>query len=164
MIKYWDSPDSSSPARPPAARAAWTSRPATPGTWCWPESRSRSLNWEVEPKSRLHVNWSLINSVMVARLTLLAILSLSARLVASLLTLVGTTPRDWRLGAPRGLRLSSISWKQNINIKTKDKYYSGNGRENKCYSAFSSKLSSTARISLTVFKEQFRKKTLPELE
>ena len=29
---------------------------------------------------------------------------------------------------------------------------------------FPSKLSSTARISLTVFKEQFRKKTLPELE
>ena len=47
-------------------------------------------------------------------------------------------------------------------------YYSGNEGENVCFilclCCNSSKLSNTARIPLPVFKEQFRKKALPELE
>ena len=70
--------------------------------WVLGSANQRALSL-IPANKRLH------HSMITMRLTLLAILSLSARLVASLLTLVGTTPLTCRLGAPRGLRLSSIS-------------------------------------------------------
>ena len=52
--------------------------------------------------------------------TLVAMRSLSLSEVASLWTRVGTTPRDWRTGAPSGFLLSSISYNAIIYYFTKE--------------------------------------------
>ena len=64
-----------------------------------PSSDSRSSN---------NLDFSALDSRYL-EFTLLAILSLSLRDVASLWTLIGTIPRACRTGAPRGFLLSSIN-------------------------------------------------------